>query len=251
MHVLLGIPYSPWTERARWALDAAEVPYRFLRYRPMLGEVGLRLRRRGLSGKATVPVLTDDAGRAMLGDSVEIARWAGARNEARSLFSAKHDAEIMQWVALTERGLAPARGLVQRNMAASAAVLAEQVPGPLPKSVRAAVASVGVKYFRHKYDIGRIDQHTADKAALDSVLAEVERGLGKNDYLVGGALTYADVAVATMLHGVRPVDVPHIRMSPALRACWTVPDLATRYAPLIAWRDELYARSRPVARRAA
>lgn len=46
MHRLVAIDYSPWSEKARWALDARRVPYREEAYLPMIGEPRLRLRLR-------------------------------------------------------------------------------------------------------------------------------------------------------------------------------------------------------------
>jgi len=39
MTELVGIPFSPWSEKARWALDVRRVPYRKVTYAPLLGEV--------------------------------------------------------------------------------------------------------------------------------------------------------------------------------------------------------------------
>ncbi len=36
---LIGLHYSPWTEKARWALDRQRVPYAFEEHLPMLGEM--------------------------------------------------------------------------------------------------------------------------------------------------------------------------------------------------------------------
>ena len=54
---LIHIPYSPWSLRARWALDDAGVEYRTKSYQIMLGALGLRLRLGKFRGKVTVPVL--------------------------------------------------------------------------------------------------------------------------------------------------------------------------------------------------
>jgi glutathione S-transferase len=42
MNELLALPYSPWSEKARWALDVRGVPYRYRHYQPLLGELGVR-----------------------------------------------------------------------------------------------------------------------------------------------------------------------------------------------------------------
>jgi glutathione S-transferase len=40
---LLGLPYSPWSEKARWPLDARRVPYKNVTYAPWVGEPLLRM----------------------------------------------------------------------------------------------------------------------------------------------------------------------------------------------------------------
>jgi hypothetical protein len=49
MTELLALPYSPWSEKARWALDVRGVPYDYRRYQPVLGELALRVKLRHLA----------------------------------------------------------------------------------------------------------------------------------------------------------------------------------------------------------
>ena len=60
MNELLGLPYSPWSEKARWALDVRHVPYRYRVFQPLIGEPALRFKTRRWTGTVTVPVMTDD-----------------------------------------------------------------------------------------------------------------------------------------------------------------------------------------------
>src|SRR5215468_11323456 len=117
MTELLGLSYSPWTEKARWALDARRVPYTFRHYQPLLGEPALRLKTRRLAGRVTVPVLTTSDGR-VLADSADIARWAGERGEGPLLFPAEHEATVARFVSLSERALAAGRALSLARMLA-------------------------------------------------------------------------------------------------------------------------------------
>jgi glutathione S-transferase len=34
---LVAVPYSPWSEKARWALDHHALPYRETAYQPLIG----------------------------------------------------------------------------------------------------------------------------------------------------------------------------------------------------------------------
>ena len=124
MTELLGIPFSPWSEKARWALDARRVPYAYRVYQPIAGEPALRVKLRRLRGRVTVPVLTTDAGD-VLTDSVDIARWADGRGEGPTLFPPEHADTIARFVALSERALDAARALTLTRMLEDDDALAE------------------------------------------------------------------------------------------------------------------------------
>src|SRR5579862_2703814 len=110
MTELLGLPFSPWSEKARWALDVRRVPYTYRVYQPIVGEPALRMKVGRLRGKVTVPVLTTDDG-TVLADSAAIARWADGRGEGAPLFPAEHAAAIARFIDLSERALDAARAL--------------------------------------------------------------------------------------------------------------------------------------------
>src|SRR4051812_15683513 len=96
MHRFVAIDYSPWSEKARWALDLRRVPYREEAYVPMLGELPLRLRLRRFTGPMTVPVLFTEDGRALT-DSLAIARFAEEVGRGAPLFPSGRDGEIARW----------------------------------------------------------------------------------------------------------------------------------------------------------
>ena len=54
---LVSLSYSPWSEKARWALDHHGIEYRNIAYTPMLGVPRLRMRLRAMRAKITVPIL--------------------------------------------------------------------------------------------------------------------------------------------------------------------------------------------------
>src|SRR5579871_5769917 len=68
---LYGMSFTPYSERARWALDHHRVPYEWHEHVPMVGERSLR-KRAGGQGKASVPLALD--GETVLRDSLAIAR---------------------------------------------------------------------------------------------------------------------------------------------------------------------------------
>ena len=80
---------------------------------------------------------------------------------------------------------------------------------------------------------------------MTAELDALEQALGDRHHLVGEAFSYADIAMALTLQQVAPVDPRHIvRMAGLGPAGMNVPELESRYAGLIAWRDALYARHR-------
>ena len=59
---LFKLGYSPWSERALWALDHHGLARREREYTPIFGEPGMRLKARRFKGRVTVPLLVSDDG---------------------------------------------------------------------------------------------------------------------------------------------------------------------------------------------
>lgn len=250
---LLHIPYSPWSEKARWALEIRRVPHRAKVYQPLIGEPALRLRLRRARGPITVPVLFAPGG--PYSDSLDIARYAAVHGEGPELFPPGRDPEITAWNALSERALAGGRMISLRRVLADREALIEMVPKklrPVLGRLGPMVASQGVKRTLRKYAevLGGDDPATA----LDGVLAELRRALGTPavdasgapKLLLGGpSISYADIAMAQALAFVTP-PTTGLRIGRANRQAFTDPVLAAAYADLLLWRDALYARYRSV-----
>jgi glutathione S-transferase len=250
MDVLLGLSYSPWSEKARWALDVRRVPYRLRRYEPLLGEPELRARLRKPTGRVSVPVLLVDGGRA-LADSLAIARWADARGEGPTLFPPEHDAAIERWVRTSEDALSAGRALSLRRMLEDDDALLEMVPRPLRALRRPAIltARLGVERTLRKYG-GRTKGAPAHEQLLAAVLDELRAALAARGHAKGApttllpAFTFADVAMAQALAFVSPPAFG-LRLGHASRRTFTDAQLAVRYADLLDWRDALYEAHRP------
>ncbi|MFO0570560.1 MAG: glutathione S-transferase N-terminal domain-containing protein [Polyangiaceae bacterium] len=248
MTELLGLPYSPWTEKARFALDVRGVPYRFRNYSPLLGEPELRLRLRRLRGPVSVPVLVDDSGRSRA-DSLEIARWADARGRGPCLFPDEHARAVEGAVALSERGLAAGRALSLLRMLDDEEALREMLPKPLRRSsLRAFVglARAGVERTRQKYggDRRTESEHRDDfDRALGELRARLSEAPDGAPRTLTGNLSFADIALAQLLVFVAPPRLG-LRLGRASRRCFEDPGLAERYADLVTWRDALYAAHR-------
>jgi glutathione S-transferase len=239
---LLGLPYSPWTERARWALDCRGVAYEKRLYSPLLGEPALRRKVGRWRGIVSVPVLTDDDGY-VVADSIEIARWANARGSGPDLFPAELDADIGRMIALADRGLAAGRALSLIRLLRDDDGVLEMVPRAMREVPGArAISRAGIKRTLRKY--GGLRDEDAARAALASVLDEVRAALGGRKTLLGDQFTFADIAVAQVLAFVEPPAFG-LKFGDATRRSFTDDVLRERYRDLVAWRDGLYEAHRP------
>jgi len=77
---LWSLSYSPWSDRARWALAHCGVEYVRHPYQPLLGEPAMRLRTGNWSRPVSVPVMLTEGG--VLTDSLDISRYADRRRAA-------------------------------------------------------------------------------------------------------------------------------------------------------------------------
>lgn len=240
MHRFVAIHYSPWSEKARWALDLRRVPYTEETFVPMITEPSLRLRLRRFTGKITVPVLFTSDGRALT-DSYDIARFADENGEGPRLFPEGREAEIRRWNARSEEILQAGRALSVAKAMDDAAAREEGVPRFLPAALRPLVGRVGVSYLRRKYGLS-LDREASARVAREGLLA-LREALGDKRYL-GDTLSYADIVMATSMQLVAPVSNEHIRIGPGTRAVCTHAPIVEEFADLLAWRDALYAEHR-------
>lgn len=240
----VALPYSPWSEKARWALDHHRIPYRFVEHVPMLGEPLLRARARRWRGVVSVPLLVDRS--EVIADSFEIAKHAERTGTGSSLFPRESDVEIARWNAASERALVAGRALVLQKVGASPAAQAEQLPPFVPDRLRgwlAPMARGGTRFLARKYVSGDV---AADAyGILAGTCAMLEEAVGRKAHLLAGGLSYADIAMAVVLQCVRPPQARHLHLGQASREAWSEPELARRFAGLLEWRDALYAQRPP------
>ena len=241
---LIALSYSPWSEKARWALDHHRLAFREVEHVPMIGAPLLRLRTKQLTGRVTVPVLLED-GEALF-DSLSIARRADAIGAGSSLFPSDHVAAIEGWVRRGEALLQAGRArLVERTLVDRAA-LREALPPAFPAAIRPAMESVarlGAHFLAVKYRTRTADVQ-AHLEHMREVLLPWQEQLRENEYCIPGHFTFADIAAATALQMVKPVDDTWIALGAATRIVWTEPELARDFVGLLAWRDWLYATHR-------
>lgn len=239
MRTLYGLTQSPWTHRARWALDHHGITYRYHEHLPMLGEV--LLRRKAKAKKASVPLLAD-GDRTVMG-SFEIARHAEANGRGGSLFPRGCDAEIARWNDVAERMTNVGRAWVFKSMQSNRQACEEALPSFMPGAIRGALApttGMAVSFLAKKYSVPTdVDAEVAQ--VMRPALEEVRKALGGKPYLLD-AFTYADITVACALQAVRPHDRAPI--GPGTRAAWTNDALAAEFEDLLMWRDAIHRKHR-------
>lgn len=243
---LIGLPYSPWSEKARWALEARHVPYTFVPYAPIVGELKLRRLLRQWTGRVSVPILVPD-GEPAIADSAAIARWGEARGDGPMLFPPGREAEMEQFIDASERGLAAGRARSLRRLLEDDDALAEMVPRKIATSIgrgnAVRLGRLGVGRTLRKYGGDRIDDGEHERAQVE-VFDMMRAAISNSSPGVLGAFSFADIAMAQPIAYLEPPAFG-LRIGAASRARFADPPLAARYPDLVRWRDALYETYRP------
>ncbi len=241
--VLYGIEYSPWTQRARWALDRKQVAYRYVEYSPLLGEMGLRFRVRKLDhARATVPLLMVDG--LAIGDSYEIMRYADDVGVGEPLFPNTVQADW--WRDQIELALEEMRVRISRKVAQDPKALREAAAHAVPRllaGLASPLASVGVRFFAKKYGFNLQSSET-EEPALRAVLLKAREALRGDRQHFEESFSGIDIMVATLLQAVSPPAQEFVNLGQATRAAWHHEALANEFADLVTWRDRLFAHYR-------
>lgn len=245
MGTLYGMRQSPWTEKARWALDHHGVAYAYHEHVPLAGEVLLRAKLRKHRGPkpTSVPLFADERG-ALYTSSIEIARHADRVGRGAALFPRSGADDVERWNELSDRIIGVGRVRVLARLRADRELQREALPELVPRFVRSALASsssLAARFLAAKHDVPA-DLEREVEQTLRPALGEVRRALSGSRYLVGGALSYADVAIAAALRAVRPES--RAAIGPATRAAWSDDALAREFEDLLMWRDAIYAKHR-------
>lgn len=240
---LVVLPVSPYSERARWALDHHRLAYQTITHVPFLGERRLRKLVGPDQPKATVPVLL--TGEATLTDSWDIASFADRTGSGARLIPADRETEIRDWNRRANDTSASVRGLIVARMMDNPAALDESQPPATPRFLRPLVRPVArhaMRWFAQKHGVDPADE-AGPRAAMRALLVELRGALGGRPYLTG-SFSYADIVMASCLQGISAVADEYIPLGPATRAVWTQPELIAEFSDLVTWRDRLYAQHR-------
>lgn len=246
---LFGISYSPWTEKARWALEHHGIAYTFSEHTPLIDELPMRLRLRKLRGSISVPSLLTDGGPVQ--GSLAIARWADAHGKGARLERADERAAVDAWDARAERALEAGRALYSARLQSTPGALEDAVPGFVPGFLRKTVGRIGVAFIARKYNVD-YEAEAVHEATLAEVLAAIRAALaaatsqsgGALRYVVNGHFTLADLVAACAVNVVVPAGSQYVPIRPRTREAWTRTALALEFGDVISWRDALYARHR-------
>jgi glutathione S-transferase len=238
MRRLYFMPYSCWSERARWALLHHRFEFVEIEHVPLLGELGLRVRTRRWRGRATVPLLVD--GENPVRESLPIAEYADALGSQASLFPGSLRSPIRELHARVEPTVAALRAYLASSLD-DAATLELTPPGlrNVPLALSASRLSLAFLARKHGVSFDEID------ARLRAGYQALRTLLSGRRYVHEQGFTYADIICATALQALAPVDDRFVALGPATRRCWQHAELASEFADLLAWRDEIYRLHRP------
>jgi glutathione S-transferase len=239
MYDLIGMYFSPWTERARWALDYHKLLYRYIEYTTLLGQPLLRLKTGKMFSKVSVPLLITSSQR--LNDSFDIAKFSDVDSRNSSLVPAPHVDEIKEWTDSAELALCSARIRATRRISASVEALADRLPGYTPGFLRKALAPmayVATQYILRKYRLEN-DGNEQLLRNMDDFFDNAAKALNGRQ-CVFETFSFADIVIATSLQALVPVADRYIYLGAPSRKCMCEPDLATKYSSLVKWRDVVY-----------
>ena len=230
--LLIGESFSPWTKKARWALEYCGLDYNYQEYTPTLSEPSLRWRLKQWSGTVSVPVLFID--KKILRGSWEIARYASETSGDGRLGDLE---AIAHWNDLSEAALAEGRTSVVRCVLGNDQALEEALPAFVPKRLRRPLRFVSRDAAQR---LDRKYAHLVKPGALHQALVDTREGLARSesDYLMGD-FSYADIAMAVVLEVIAPIAVTMPTLGPATQRCWNNPTLSTEFEDLLEWRDRL------------
>lgn len=239
---LIGIIYSPWSARARMALDLAGVDYDYEEYMSQLGEPWLRWRLGRWSGPVTVPVLLTDDG--PLTDSFDIARWAAGRGR-QELVPPDRLEEVRRWNEVASDILAAGRLRTTRRTLADPDALRASLPPPVAVlgPVGLAIGRYAARTLLSKYGTPDQDDAACERRMREG-LSAIRAGLGGRDTLLE-SFSWADCTAAAALTFVSPPGKRWFRIGKAALSVWREPAMAEEFADLIAWRDQVYGRWDP------
>jgi len=242
-HRLFTIRISHYCEKARWALERLQVPYREYAYMPLLHMAPLALLNRkfpetadeGFATRFTTPVLVTDAGK-RIRDSDKIIEWANERytDDEQDLYPCAdcHELEHRFGAVIGPH----ARRLAYYWALPSARAgfgLARDNAGRMQAALFCLLFPVIRHVIRNALNINP-DSAERSRRLVFQEIDFVNEYLGSSPYLVSDRFTAADLALACML-------APALLVSPAEGYGAVLPNIDQAHPEAAAFARELRA----------
>ncbi len=208
---------------------------------PLVGEIALRMRAKNTKGKVSVPLLVEEDGESVQG-SLAIGQWADAHGKKEKLFPEGSRDRIVALYDKLEDTLSAARERFVRDLMTDREAQLESLPAMLRGLPFASLsAKVGTSFVANKYNarIGSVDDR------MRAGLQIVREAKGDKEY-IEGSFSFADIVGATVVQTIAPVEKKYLDVPPATRKLWEYKKLAKEFPDLIAWRDAIYEKHRPI-----
>lgn len=211
MNLLVTIPFSHYCEKARWALDFADIPYREEGHLPILSRLATRRHRGG-----SVPVLV--TAREVLRDSTDILAWID-RNPERRPDAALYPedpgalAEVLAREELLDDTLGPhARRFAYVHLLADRALADAFIGGaPVPGWERRAMQlsrPLAIAMMRRGLKLSPEGARRSE-AKIREVFATLDAHLAEHVWLSGARFGAADITLAALAGPVLfPAEYP-------------------------------------------
>ncbi len=237
--VLYCIEISPWSEKARWALDFHKLPYEKVEYISLFMAPMLKLKtlfKRRFTKKLTLPLLID--GSEVYTDSFDIALYAENKAKSEYLCPKADFDRIKRLDELSERLLNVFRAQVFKRTKTNHQAKLERLSF-LPEKQRESAAKwvdPMIRFLEKKYPV---DESESGFALLEEIRTELDdRPYVLNEF------SYADITLAQPLQFVTPVGNQYISLGDQQRKTMEDVELAKEFKDLIDWRDRLYEKHR-------
>lgn len=242
MHKLYGIYYSPWSEKARWALDYHKISYEWIEFTPIVDNVKLMWQAKKF-GRLTVPTLITPFG-AVQG-SLSIVRYAEKQGRKEKLIPYEKEEDILRLDALAEVVFKASRAIITEKIKDNLNAQKDLLPKFIPENLQdyfTPVASIATTYLGFKYSFSGVPI-SQQKEVIRSVLQEIRPLVRKNKTILG-KFSLADIVVSLMFQFIFPVSNVYIPLTDELREVFTQKDLSLEFSDLIEWRDYIYSQYR-------
>lgn len=243
-------PPSPWSERARWALDHSGVTYDTIIFTPLISNAYVRWLSRNISQKLTIPVAIDNnQQKTILRDSFEIAEHSNniRLSDRENIFPKEHLEEIIQWHKLSEQLLDILRVRANPRMKNSKALQLNNLPPIIPDSIKPLflpMSRFALDYFEKKYPLPPGDHQKTLIDGLEKIREATSNST--NGYLLD-QFSFADITIAVVFQAIKPGKNTFVPIEDATRECWKDPELSQHYKDLLQWRDSIYEKHRTTA----